>query len=209
MYLLTYTPQKHNIPWNKGKLVGQKPPLKLKEIWAIRIRLQIANRIRDLALFNLAIDSKLRSCDLVKLRIRDVTHGNAISKRAMVMQQKTQQPVQFEITEQTRNAISNWISYAKLSHDGYLFKSRFKNSPHLSTRQYARIVASWVSIIGLDPAAHRTHSLRRTKATLIYRRTKNLRAVQLLLGHSKLESTVRYLGIEVDDALEMAEQTEV
>ena len=119
MYLLTYSHQKCT-PWNKGKLVGQKPPLKLKEIWAIRIRLQIANRIRDLALFNLAIDSKLRSCDLVKLRIRDVTHGNAISKRAMVMQQKTQQPVQFEITEQTRNAISNWISYAKLSNDGYL-----------------------------------------------------------------------------------------
>ena len=208
MYLLAYTPQKHT-PWNKGKLVGQKPPLKLKEIWAIRIRLQIANRIRDLALFNLAIDSKLRSCDLVKLRIRDVTHGNSVSKRAMVIQQKTQQPVQFEITEQTRNAISNWMSYARLSNDGYLFKSRFKNSPHLSTRQYARIVASWVSIIGLDPAAYGTHSLRRTKATLIYRRTKNLRAVQLLLGHSKLESTVRYLGIEVDDALEMAEQTEV
>lgn len=125
------------------------------------------------------------------------------------MQQKTHQPVQFEITEQTRNAISNWIIYAELNSDGYLFKSRFKNSPHLSTRQYARIVASWVSLIGLDPAAYGTHSLRRTKATLIYRRTKNLRAVQILLGHSKLESTVRYLGIEVDDALEMAEQTEV
>jgi integrase len=208
MYLLTYSHQKRT-PWNKGKLVGQKPPLKLKEIWAIRIRLQIANRIRDLALFNLAIDCKLRSCDLVKLRSRDVTHGNTVSKRAMVMQQKTQQPVQFEITEQTRNAISNWISYARLSKDGYLFKSRFKNSHHLSTRQYARIVASWVSIISLDPAAYGTHSLRRTKATLIYRRTKNLRAVQLLLGHKKLESTVRYLGIEVDDALEMAEQTEV
>ncbi len=207
MYLLTYSPQKRT-PWNKGKLVGQKPPLKLKEIWAIRIRLQIANRIRDLALFNLAIDSKLRSCDLVKLRIRDVTHGNTVSKRAMVMQQKTQQPVQFEITEQTRNSISNWITHAKLNTDGYLFKSRFKHSPHLSTRQYARIVASWVSLIGLDPAAYGTHSLRRTKATLIYRRTKNLRAVQILLGHSKLESTVRYLGIEVDDALEMAEQTE-
>ena len=207
MYLLTYTSQKHT-PWNKGKLVGQKPPLKLKEIWAIRIRLQIANRIRDLALFNLAIDSKLRSCDLVKLRIRDVTHGNTVSKRAMVMQQKTQQPVQFEITEQTRNAISNWITHAELNIDGYLFKSRFKHSPHLSTRQYARIVASWVSLIGLDPAAYGTHSLRRTKATLIYRRTKNLRAVQILLGHSKLESTVRYLGIEVDDALEMAEQTD-
>jgi len=125
------------------------------------------------------------------------------------MQQKTQQPVQFEITEQTREAISNWVNYAHLSGNDHLFRSRLKKSLHLSTRQYARIVKSWVSQIGLDPAAYGTHSLRRTKATLIYRRTKNLRAVQLLLGHTKLESTVRYLGIEVDDALEMAEQTEV
>ncbi len=208
MYLLTHTSQKH-IPWNKGKLVGQKPPLKLKEVWAIRIRLQIANHIRDLALFNLAIDSKLRSCDLVKLRVRDISHGSYIAKRAMVIQQKTQQPVQFEIMEQTRDAIARLISHAKLANDDYLFKSRFSASPHLSTRQYSRIVGAWVSEIGLDPAAYGTHSLRRTKPCLIYRRTKNLRAVQLLLDHTKLESTVRYLGIEVDDALEMAEQTEV
>ena len=208
MYLLTCTNQKR-VPWNKGKLIGQKPPLKLKEIWAIRIRLQIANRIRDLALFNLAIDSKLRSCDLVKLRVRDVSHGNSVQKRAMIMQQKTQQPVQFEIMKQTRDALSNWIAYAKLTNDDFLFKSRFRASPHISTRQYARIVGAWISEIGLDPADYGTHSLRRTKPCLIYRRTKNLRAVQLLLGHTKLESTVRYLGIEVDDALEMAEQTEV
>ena len=208
MYLLTQTPQNY-IPWNKGKLIGQKPPLKLKEIWAIRIRLQLANRIRDLALFNLAIDSKLRGCDLVKLRVLDVAHGGIVSKRAMVMQQKTHQPVQFEITEQTREAISNWVNYARLSANDCLFKSRLKKSPHLSTRQYARIVKSWVSQIGLDPSTYGTHSFRCTKATLIYRRTKNLRAVQLLLGHTKLESTVRYLGIEVDDALEMAEQTKV
>ena len=208
MYLLTYKPQNHT-SWNKGKLIGQKPPLKLKEIWAIRIRLQIANNLRNLALFNLAIDSKLRGCDLVKIRVLDVAHGDRVSKRAMIMQQKTQQPVQFEITEQTREAISNWISHTQLKSHDPLFPSRFKNSPHLSTRQYARIVKSWVSQIGLDPEAYGTHSLRRTKASLIYRRTKNLRAVQLLLGHTKLESTVRYLGIEVDDALEMAEQTEV
>lgn len=195
--------------WNKGKLVGQKPPLKLKEIWAIRIRLQISKRIRDLALFNLAIDSKLHSCDLLKLHVRDITHGKLVSNRAMIMQQKTQQPVQFEITEQTRDALMNWIKYAKLANEDYLFKSRTHSSPHISTRQYARIVQSWVSEIGLDPATYGTHSLRRTKASLIYKRTKNLRAVQLLLGHKKLESTVRYLGIEVDDALEMSEQTEV
>ena len=125
------------------------------------------------------------------------------------MQQKPHQPVQFEITAQTRDTIANWIGHAKLANDDYLFKSRCKNSPHLSTRQYAGIVDSWVSAIGLDPAAYGTHSMRRTKPTLIYRRTNNLRAVQLLLGHTKLESTVKYLGIEVDDALEMAEQTEV
>lgn len=195
-------------PWNKGKLFGQKAPLKLGEIWAIRIRLQIAGRIRDLALFSLAIDSKLRACDLVKLRVRDVCHGDKVATRAVVMQQKTQHPVQFEITEPTREAISAWIGHAKLRPEDYLFSSREADSAHLSTRQYGRIVEGWVREIGLNPAAYGTHTLRRTKASLIYRRTKNLRAVQLLLGHSKLESTVRYLGIEVDDALEMAEQTE-
>lgn len=201
--------RKATSPWNKGKLVGQKSPLKLKQVWAIRIRLQIADNLRDLALFNLAIDSKLRSCDLVKIRVRDIANGTTISSRAIVMQQKTSRPVQFEITEQTRESISNWIEFAGLGYSDYLFKSRFKSSLHLSTRQYARIVESWVVQIGLDPASYGTHSMRRTKASLIYRRTKNLRAVQLLLGHSKLESTIRYLGIEVDDALEMAEQTEV
>ena len=196
-------------PWNKGKLVGQKAPLRLKEIWAIRIRLQIGNRARELALFNLAVDSKLRSCDLVKLRVRDVVQGERVATRAVVMQQKTQRPVQFEITEQTREALLIWIRDQGLRGDQFLFPSRLRASPHLSTRQYARIVHGWVKEVGLDPAAYGTHTLRRTKATLIYRRTKNLRAVQLLLGHSKLESTVRYLGIEVDNALEMAEQTEV
>ena len=181
-----------HIPWNKGKLIGQKFPLKLKEIWAIRIRLQLANRTRELALFNLAIDSKLRACDLVQLRVCDVTQGNRVSSRAMVMQQKTHRPVQFEITEQTRESLTTWISQAQLQSDQYLFPSRIHDSPHLSTRQYARIVRNWVKSIGLDPAAYGTHTMRRTKATLVYRRTKNLRAVQLLLGHTKLESTVRY-----------------
>ncbi len=205
--LLQHKPKK--APWNKGKLVGQKPPLKLKEIWAIRIRLQIDEKHRDLAMFNLAIDSKLRACDLLKLRVSDVSQGNRVASRAMVMQQKTGQSVQFEITEQTRQTVSHWIRRANLSSSDHLFPSRLHRSPHLSARQYARIVESWAASIGLDRAAYGTHSLRRTKASLVYRRTKNLRAVQLLLGHTKLESTVRYLGIEVDDALEMAEQTEV
>jgi integrase len=196
-------------PWNKGKLIGQKAPLRLKDIWAIRIRLQLGERIRELAMFNLAVDSKLRSCDLVKLRVRDITHGDRVAARAIIMQQKTQRAVQFEITEQTREAVTQWIQHARLKSEDFLFPSRVRSSPHLSTRQYARIVRGWIQEIGLDTAAYGTHTLRRTKASLIYRRTKNLRAVQLLLGHTKLESTVRYLGIEVDDALEIAEQTEV
>jgi integrase len=196
-------------PWNKGRLVGQKLPLKLREIWAIRIRLQLAERWRDLALFNLAIDSKLRGCDLVSLRVKDISQGRSIFHRAIVMQRKTSRPVQFEITEQTRQSTLTWIDRRKLSESQFLFPSRVNESPHLSTRQYARIVTKWVESIGLDATANAPNSMRPTNATLIYRRTKNLRAVQLLLGHTKLESTVRYLGIEVDDALEIAEQTEV
>ncbi len=197
------------VPWNKGKLVGQKPPLKLPEIWAIRIRLEIDARHRDLAMFNLAIDSKLRACDLLKLRVSDVSNSGRVASRAMIMQLKTQRPVQFEITSQTRESITAWIRYANLAASEFLFPSRSNRLNHVSRRQYARIVESWVTEIGLDPSMYGTHSLRRSKASLIYRRTKNLRAIQLLLGHAKLESTVRYLGIEVDDALELAEQTEV
>lgn len=196
-------------PWNKGKLIGQKPPLKPKDIWAIRIQLQNARQVRDLAMFNLAIDSKLRGCDLVNLRVRDITHGDHVLSRAMVVQRKTQRPVQFELTEPTRTAVAAWIEKAKLKPDQCLFPSRVSTSPHVSTRQYARIVHQWVASIGLDPTVYGTHTMRRTKATLIYKRTKNLRAVQLLLGHLKLESTVRYLGIDVDDALEISEQTEI
>ena len=197
------------IPWNKGRLVGPKPPLKLKEIWGIRVRLQLATQTRGLALFNLAIDSKLRGCDLVRLKVQDVAHGGRVLSRTAIVQQKTGRPVQFELTEQTRTSIEAWISAVALRANDYLFPSRVSGCPHLSTRQYARVVKSWVESIGLDPLEYGTHSMRRTKATLIYRRTRNLRAVQLLLGHTKLESTVRYLGIEVDDALEMSEQTEV
>jgi integrase len=201
--------QKKRESWNKGKLVGQKPPLKPKDIWAIRIFLQNKHAVRDLAMFNLAIDSKLRGCDLVNLHVRDVTHGNQILPRAMVVQRKTQRPVQFELTEPTRTAVAAWVEKAHLKGEQYLFPSRVSNSPHVSTRQYARMVHRWTEAVGLDSSVYGTHSMRRTKATLIYKRTKNLRAVQLLLGHSKLESTVRYLGIEVDDALEISEQTEI
>ena len=169
----------------------------------------MASNVRELAMFNLAIDSKLRACDLTRLRVQDVRHGSQVASRATVMQQKTQRPVQFEVTEQTRESLEAWIEARGLKAADFLFPSRIHTSPHLSTRQYARLVHRWVASIGLDDTAYGTHTMRRTKASLIYRRTKNLRAVQLLLGHTKLESTVRYLGIEVDDALEMAEQTEV
>lgn len=201
--------QKNHTPWNKGKVVGQKAPLKLKDIWAIRVRLQMERRTRELALFNLGLDSKLRACDLVALRVREVCHGDSVANRAIVVQHKTGRPVQFEITAATREVVSTWIKLAGLRNDDYLFPSRLHASPHLGTRQYARIVHGWVEEIGLDGQAYGTHSMRRTKPTLIYRRTKNLRAVQLLLGHTKLESTVRYLGIEVEDALDIAEQTEI
>ena len=196
-------------PWNKGKIVGQKAPFKLKDIWALRVRFQMEARVRELALFNLGIDSKLRGCDLVALKVRDVCHGDQMAARAIVMQHKTQRPVQFEITAATRDALQAWIRQAGLKSENFLFPSRLHQSPHLGTRQYARILGRWVDELGLDRANFGTHSMRRTKATLIYRRTKNLRAVQLLFGHSRLESTVRYLGIEVDDALEISEQTEI
>ncbi len=196
-------------PWNKGKIIGQKPPLKQKDVWAIRIRLQMSNQVRELALFNLAIDSKLRACDLLALRVQDIAHAGQISKRAMIVQRKTKHPVQFELSKQTREALEKWLSKAGLTDGDYLFPSRVKRRPHLSTRQYARIVDSWIASIGLDPSVYGTHSLRRTKAALIYQRTKNLRVVQLLLGHTKLESTVQYLGIEVDDALDIAERMEI
>lgn len=192
-----------------GKLTGQKPALKMKEVWAIRARLELGGHVRDLALFNLALDSKLRGCDLVALRVEDVTAAGAVKSRGVIIQKKTGRPVQFEITAQTRASVGDLMAKRRPSPSEYLFPSRLKSSPHLSTRQYARIVQRWVSSIGLNPATYGTHSLRRTKAALIYRKTGNLRAVQLLLGHTKLESTVRYLGVEVDDALAISEQVDL
>ena len=196
-------------PWNLGKLIGQKPPLKLREVWAIRIRLQIQERLRDLAMFNLAIDSKLRGCDLVALRVDDVLLSGRVRPRTTVGQKKPGRPVQFEITEQTREPVMQWITKGGRRSGECLFPSRIGKNKHLTTRHYARLMDGWVTSIGLNPALYGTHSLRRTKVALIYRRTGNLRAVQLLLGHTKLESTVRYLGIEVDDALAISEQVDI
>src|SRR5580698_6514827 len=197
------------IPWNKGKLTGAKPPLRPKHVWSIRAKLQMADRMRDLALFNLAIDSKLRGCDVVVLKVEDIApHGYAVD-RATVRQKKTGRPVRFELTEQTRQALDDYLSVANRKRGDFLFAAQRQPSRSLAIRQYTRLVGAWISGIGLDDCLFGTHLLRRTKATLIYRRTGNLRAVQLLLGHTKIESTVRYLGIEVDDALAIAEQVDV
>ncbi len=199
-------------PWNKGKFTRPKPPLQPRHVWAIRTRLQLADRVRDLALFNLAIDSKLRGCDVVSLKVEDVApHGYAID-RATVRQRKTGRPVKFEITEQTRQAIDDYLQATGKKPGDFVFtgrRGRRDRDRCLTTRQYARLLSEWISGIGLDSSLFGTHSIRRTKATLIYRRTGNLRAVQLLLGHTKLESTVRYLGVEVEDALSIAEQVDI
>jgi integrase len=196
-------------PWNKGKLIGAKPPLRPKHVWSIRTRLMVEGRTRELAMFNLAIDSKLRGCDVIALKVEDVAPNGYTIERATVRQRKTGRPVKFELTEQTRQAIEDYLRASGKKPGEFLFTSRRRSDRCMSTRQYARLVAEWIGNIGLDPRLFGTHSLRRTKATLIYRRTGNLRAVQLLLGHTKIESTVRYLGIEVDDALTIAEQVDV
>ena len=196
-------------PWNSGRLIGPKPPLKPKHIWAIRQQLKTAHRVRDLAMFNTAIDAKLRGCDLVKLRLSDVAHGGQVRQRATIIQQKTGRPVPFEITEPTREALAAWLALRGRRRDDWLFPSRSRAGDHISTRQYARLVGRWVATIDLEPQAYGTHSLRRTKVALVYKKTGNLRACQLLLGHGKLESTVRYLGIEVEDALALSEQVDL
>jgi integrase len=196
-------------PWNKGKLVGAKPPLRPSHVWSIRTKLQMQGRTRDLALFNLAIDSKLRGCDVVAVRVDDVAPSGYAMDRATIRQRKTGRPVRFELTDQTRMAIDEYLRLTGRKPGEVLFAGRKDGTRGLTTRQYARLVQEWVAGIGLDPAKFGTHSLRRTKAVLIYRRTGNLRAVQLLLGHTKIESTVRYLGIEVDDAIEIAERIDI
>lgn len=195
--------------WNVGRMIGSKRALKQKEVWAIRFWLEQEGRMRDRALFDLAIDSKLRGCDLVRVRIGDLVSGTAIRDRALVVQRKTGRPVQFEILEPARTTLLAWLERRGGSIDDYTFPSRCNRSDHLSTRQYSRLVDEWVSAIGLRAQDYGTHSLRRTKASIIYKQTGNLRAVQILLGHTKIESTVRYLGVDVEDALELAEATEV
>ncbi|WP_225649305.1 tyrosine-type recombinase/integrase [Bradyrhizobium australafricanum] len=143
------------------------------------------------------------------LKVDDVAPGGYAADRASVRQKKTGRPVKFELTESTRQAIDDYMKAAGKRPGDYLFVGRRGPSFSLTTRQYAQLLSDWIANAGLDPHLFGTHSLRRTKAAMIYRRAGNLRAVQLLLGHTKIESTVRYLGIEVDDALAIAEQIDV
>ena len=196
-------------PWNDGRMVGAKKPLKPRDVWAIRFFLEHEGRLRDRALFDLAIDSKLRGCDVVKIKIGDLVTNGQIRHRAVVVQQKTGKPVQFEILEPARTSLLTWLELRGGCLDDFLFPSRVDRTGHLSTRQYARLVEEWVTEVGLPRQDYGTHSLRRTKAALVYKRTGNLRAVQTLLGHTKIETTVRYLGVDVDDALTLSEHTEI
>ena len=195
--------------WNKGRIVGQKRPLLPKHVWAIRVRLEIAAKVRDLALFNRAIDSKLRGCDLVTLRVADVYVAGHVKERASIIQSKTRKPVRFEITEGTRKSLAAWLDDPAMIGSEYLWPGRFHERLHISTRQYARLVRDWVTSVGLEPSAYGTHSMRRTKVAQVYRKTGNLRAVHLLLGHTKMDSTVRYLGVELEDALAISEAVEI
>lgn len=205
-----YDPEHGSRPaWNAGQKLGAKRPLQPKQVWAIRFWLERERRLRDRALFDVAIDSKLRGCDLVKIRISDLVSAGRVRSRAMVVQQKTGRPVQFELLEPARASLLAWLERRGGELDDFAFPSRTEPARPISTRQYARLVDEWVTAIGLCRQDYGTHFLRRTKAALIYKQSGNLRAVQILLGHTKIETTVRYLGVEVEDALALAEGTEV
>jgi integrase len=201
-------PTPKQAPWNKGRLIGAKPPLQQKHVWAIRGMLQNERHKRDLAMFNLAIDSKLRGCDVVTIKVDDIAPNGYAINRTTVRQRKTGRPVRFELTEHTRQAVDDYLKFSRKKLGEFLFTGP-KSGYSMTPRQYGRLVSDWFTGVGLDSHLYGTHSLRRTKATHIYRRTGNLRAVQLLLGHTKIECTVRYLGIDVDDALAIAEQVDV
>ena len=195
--------------WNAGRKLGTKRPLKPQQVWAIRFWLDHQGRLRDRAMFDLAIDSKLRGCDVVKMKIGDVVLGGRVRARATVVQQKTGKPVQFELLDPARASMLAWLERRGGTVAEHVFPSRVDHARPISTRQYARLVDEWVTGIGLRCEDYGTHSLRRTKASIIYKQTGNLRAVQILLGHTKIESTVRYLGVDVEDALTPAERTEI
>lgn len=195
--------------WIAGRRVGAKRALKPRQVWAVRFYLDQHRRMRDRALFDLAVDSKLRGCDIVAVKIGDLLIGCQIRHRAIIVQRKTGKPVQFELMGDARASLLAWLERRGGTVDDYVFPSRVDRTSHMSTRQYARLVDEWVAGTGLRREEYGTHSLRRTKASIIYKATGNLRAVQILLGHTKIENTVRYLGVDVEDALALAEATEI
>jgi integrase len=174
-------------PWNAGRKLGGKRALKPQQVWAIRFWLDRECRLRDRAMFDLAIDSKLRGCDVVKIKIGELVSGGQVRSRAIVIQQKTRRAVQFELLEPARGSILAWLERRGGTLDDFVFPSRIDHADHISTRQYARLVDEWVTGIGLRREDYGTHSLRRTKASIIYKQTGNLRAVQILLGHTKID----------------------
>lgn len=196
-------------PWNAGNAVGVKRPLRPRDVWAIRFFLDEHRRLRDRALFDLAIDSKLRGCDIVEMKIGDIVTSGAIRNRATVIQQKTHRPVQFELMTEARATLLKWLTRRGGTIDDFIFPSRTNYMVHLSTRQCARLVDEWVAAVGLKVAEYGTHSMRRTNVSMIYEATGNLRAIQILLGHTNIENTVRYLGVDIDDAIALAERTEI
>ena len=193
----------------KGKQVGPKRPFTSGHVWETRQYLKLKGRIRDLALFNLGIDSKLRACDLLDIQVSDISSGTTVFQQATIVQKKTEVPVTFEIGEATRMSVQAWIEKAKLASGDFLWRSRNGKSRRLSMSQYSRIIKQFAKVVGADPTTYATHSIRRTKVTLIYRKTQNLRVCQLLLGHKKIENTVRYLGLELDDALKISRDIDI
>ncbi|GEA51641.1 phage integrase [Vibrio inusitatus NBRC 102082] len=193
------------IIFNKVKRSGVKKPFRLEEVWGIRTRLEIENNLMQLALLNLAIDSKLRASDLLPLKVCDVSSQDRIFNRVKHIQQKTNTEVQFEITTRTQQSLMKWIVLASLNSNDFLFPSQRRKQKPISYSYYRCLVRRWALNLGLDPNLYGTHSMRRTKATLVYAKTKNIRAVQLLLGHTKVDNTIRYLGVELEDALLLSE----
>ena len=203
------SPPNKRTPWNKGKLIGARPPLRPKHVWSIRTRLLWRGEYATSPCSTWPSIASFAAAMSWPIKVEDVAPNGYTMDRATVRQKKTGRPVKFELTDQTRQAIDDYLKAAGKKPGEFLFTGRRGFGQCMTTRQYARLLSEWIASIGLDPKLFGTHSLRRTKATLIYRRTGNLRAVQLLLGHTKIESTVRYLGIEVDDALAIAEQVDV
>ncbi|WP_099608030.1 tyrosine-type recombinase/integrase [Vibrio coralliilyticus] len=196
------------VVFNKTKRSGVKKPFRLEEIWRIRARLEIENSLMQLALLNLAIDSKLRASDLLSLRVCDVSSQGRIFSRAKHTQRKTDIEVQFEITTRTQQSLMKWILISALDASDFLFPSQRREQQPISYSYYRSLVRKWASDLGLDSHLYGTHSMRRTKATLVYAKTKNIRVVQLLLGHTKVDNTIRYLGVELEDALLLSEDTD-